>query len=215
MYSFVLPHKAFAAGGDIPVLVKFQPMTKGVSVKSVTSSIKEYTTVRWRALQGQETRTVAVARHEIRNRRAVLVPGDSTETPAHVATGSTSTAPASRSRSNGYMGMLNGHGRTGTSGSAGGSGHANGDLIGHAISRLHAASNSVALAAGISSAVASTSGSADGHDAQPVASGSRLSGELVESPMEEEGGDDEVDTSLHVHLPASTTPSSSIEVSSL
>ncbi|KAF8609014.1 hypothetical protein BDV93DRAFT_519040 [Ceratobasidium sp. AG-I] len=212
MYSFVVPHKAFAAGDDIPVLVKFQPMAKGVSVKSVTSTIKEYTSIRWRGLQGQETRTVAAARHEIRNRRAVLCPlTDSTETSTHTATGaastSTSSAPAIRSRSSGYMGMLNGHGRTGTSASAGGSGHANGDLIGHAISRLHAASSSVALAAGISSA----SGSADGHDWQGVASSSRLSGEVVESPVEEEAGDDEVDTSLHINLPASTSPSSSIE----
>lgn len=212
MYSFVVPHKAFAAGDDIPVLVKFQPMSKGVSVKSVTSTIKEYTSIRWRGTQLQETRTVATTRHEIRNGRAVLItPGDSTEAPAHTGAGSTSTAPSLRSRSNGYMGMLNGHGRAGTSASAAGGsgGHANGDLIGHAISRLHAASSSVALATGISSA----SGSADGHD-QPVASTSRLSGEVMESPIEEEGGDD-VDTSLHVQLPASTSPSSSIEVSRL
>jgi hypothetical protein len=205
MYSFVVPHKAFAAGDDIPVLVKFQPMAKGVSVQSITSTIKEYTSVRWRGLQHQETRTVASARHEVHNGRTVLVSHpDGTQTPSNPAPAA--VPPALRSRSGSYMNMLNGHGRTA---SASGSGHANADVIGHAISRLH----SVALA--VSSTAPSASTSAEGHDAQPVASSSRLSGE-VESPMDidQEVGDDEVDTSMHLALPLSTSPSSTIEVSS-
>jgi hypothetical protein len=197
MYSFVVPHKAFAAGDDIPVLVKFQPMAKGVSVQSITSTIKEYTSIRWRGLQHQETRTVASAQHEVHNGRAVLVGHpDTTQTPSNPA----SAHPGIRSRSGSYMNMLNGHGRT-ASGS--GSGHANSDVIGHAISRLHS----------VASAVGSTA-PADAHDAQPVASSSRLGGD-VESPMEidQEVGDDEVDTSMHLVLPLSTSPSSTIEVS--
>ncbi|QRV79631.1 arrestin [Ceratobasidium sp. AG-Ba] len=201
MYSFIVPHKAFAAGDDIPVLVKFQPMAKGVSVQSVTTTIKEYTSVRWRGLQHQETRTVASAKHEIRNRRAVLVnPFEGTETPSHSAPAS--AHPATGSRSSSYMGVFSGHGRNSTS--------VSGDVIGHAISRLHAASSGVALAVGSSGPSGSASG--DGHDGQPVASTSRLSDEIVDSPMDDmEVGDDEVDTSLHVTLPGSASPSSSIE----
>ena len=86
---------------------------------------------------------------------------------------------------------------------------AEGYVIGSAISRLHAASNSVALAVGSSGP--SASNSADGHDGQPVASTSRLSDEVVDSPMADlEVGDDEVDTSLHIQLPGSTSPSSTV-----
>ncbi|KAG9101521.1 hypothetical protein FS749_006091 [Ceratobasidium sp. UAMH 11750] len=208
MYSFIIPHKAFSAGDDIPVLLKFQPIAKGVSVQSITSTIKEYTSVRWRGLQHQETRTVASAKHEIRNGRAVLVePHSGAETPAQC--NPPAAHPGLGGRSGSYMGMFGG-GRGSTSGAASGSGH--GDVIGHAISRLHAASSSVALAVGSSSTAPSASVSADGHEAQPVASSSRLSGEVVDSPMADlEVGDDEVDTSMHIRLPVSTSPSSTIE----
>ncbi|KAG9125048.1 hypothetical protein FRC07_009191 [Ceratobasidium sp. 392] len=211
MYSFIVPHKAFSAGDDIPVLVKFQPVAKGVSVQSITTTIKEYTSVRWRGLQHQETRTVASAKHEIRNGRAVLVkPRDGTETPSHPNPPSVHSG----GRSSSYMSMFggHGHGRGGTSASASGNGH--GDAIGHAISRLHAASSGVALAVGSSSTAPSGSGtgSADGHDTQPVASSSRLSGEEVDSSAADlEVGDDEVDTSMHIRLPASASPTSVIE----
>ncbi|KAG9081064.1 hypothetical protein FRC06_005863, partial [Ceratobasidium sp. 370] len=207
MYSFIIPHKAFSAGDDIPVLLKFQPIAKGVSVQSITSTIKEYTSVRWRGLQHQETRTVASAKHEIRNRRAVPVdPHTGAETPSH---SNPPSAQAVGSRSGSYMNMFGG-GRGSTSASAGGSGH--GDVIGHAISRLHAASSSVALAVGSSPTAPSASASTSGHDAQPVASSSRLSGEVVDSPVADlEMGDDEVDTSMQIRLPASTSPTSTIE----
>lgn len=206
MYSFVVPHKAFAAGDDIPVLVKFQPMAKGVSVQSVTTTIKEYTSIRWRGTQHQDTRTVSTARHEIRNGRAVLAdPFGRTGSVPQL-----STPSALRSRTSSYMNVLNGHSRSGTSASAT-SAHSNGDVIGHAISRLHAVSSGVAMAAGIGSAPQSASGSAEGHDAQPVASTSRLTDSPVEETAEQEAGDDEVDTSLHITLPGSTSPSSTIE----
>ncbi|KAG8747793.1 hypothetical protein FRC10_011238 [Ceratobasidium sp. 414] len=206
MYSFIIPHKAFPAGDDIPVLLKFQPIAKGVSVQNITSTIKEYTSVRWRGLQHQETRTVASAKHEIRNGRAVLVdPRNAAETPSHPPTAPTGLG----SRSGSYMNVFGG-GRGSTSASAGGSGH--GDVIGHAISRLHAASSSVALAVGSSSTAPSASASSNDHEAQPVASSSRLSGEVMDSPMADpEVGDDEVDTSMRIRLPGSTSPSSTIE----
>ncbi|KAG8729551.1 hypothetical protein FRC12_020894 [Ceratobasidium sp. 428] len=211
MYSFIVPHKAFSAGDDIPVLVKFQPVAKGVSVQSITTMIKEYTSVRWRGFQHQETRTVASAKHEIRNGRAVLVNSrDGTETPSHP------NPPSAQAggRSSSYMNMFGGHSRGSASTSANGGGH--GDVIGHAISRLHAASSSVALAVGSSSTAPSASGSADGHDTQPIASSSRLSGDVTDSPITDpEVGDDEVDTSMYIRLPASTSPTSTIEVSFL
>jgi hypothetical protein len=210
MYSFVVPHKAFAAGDDIPVLVKFQPVTKGVSVQSITTTIKEYTSIRWRGTQCQETRTVASARHEIHNGRAA--PANQSSHTEPTPQPNASTTSASRSRSGSYMNMLHGHGRSGTSASASTSGHPSGDVIGHAISRLHAVGSGVAMAAGIGSAAHSASRSPEGHDAQPVASTSQLIDSPMEETAEQEAGDDEVDTSLHITLPASTSPSSTIEV---
>ncbi|KAH7339823.1 hypothetical protein B0J17DRAFT_716820 [Rhizoctonia solani] len=202
MYSFVIPHKAFAAGNDIPILVKFQPMAKGVTVQSIVTSVKEYTSIRWRGIQHQETRTVSTARHVIRNGRAV---------PADQPTES-STSPL-RSRSGSHMNTLNGHGRSGTNPLTSTSGHTSGDVIGHAISRLHAVSSGVAMAAGIGSAAhsSSASGSAEGHDTQPIASTSRLTDSPVDETVDQEVGDEEVDTSLHITLPGSASPSSIIE----
>ncbi|CAE7077124.1 unnamed protein product [Rhizoctonia solani] len=199
MYSFVVPHKAFAAGDDIPILVKFQPMAKGVSVQSIVTSIKEYTSIRWRGIQHQETRTVSTTKHVIRNGRAV---------PAEQPTEAGTTTPL-RSRSGSHMNMFNGHGRSGTNASA----NTNGDVIGHAISRLHAVSSGVAMAAGISSAVhsSSASGSAEGQDTQPIASTSRLTDSPVDETVDQEAGDEEVDTSLHITLPGSVSPTSTIE----
>ncbi|KDN49692.1 hypothetical protein RSAG8_01757, partial [Rhizoctonia solani AG-8 WAC10335] len=199
MYSFVVPHKAFAAGVDVPILVKFQPMAKGVTVQSIVTSIKEYTSVRWRGMQHQETRTVSTTRHVIRNGRAVR---------ADQPTETDSTTPL-RSRSGSHMNVFNGHGRNGTTASA----STNGDAIGHAISRLHAVSSGVAMAAGISSAVrpASASGSAEGQDTQPIASTSRLNDSPGEETVDQEASDEEVDTSLHITLPESASPTSTIE----
>ncbi|GAA5831217.1 hypothetical protein JCM5353_007384 [Sporobolomyces roseus] len=44
MYSFTLPHKAFAAGDTIPVAVKFSPLAKGVRIVSLVTTIREHTT---------------------------------------------------------------------------------------------------------------------------------------------------------------------------
>ena len=43
MYSFTLPHKAYAAGDTIPVAVKFSPLAKGVSIVSLITTIREHT----------------------------------------------------------------------------------------------------------------------------------------------------------------------------
>ncbi|KAJ1304789.1 hypothetical protein OPQ81_005925 [Rhizoctonia solani] len=69
------------------------------------------------------------------------------------------------------------------------------------------------MAAGIASAVhsASASGSAEGQDTQPVASTSRLTDSPVDENVDQEVGDEEVDTSLHITLPSSTSPSSTVE----
>jgi len=69
MYSILLPHKAWAAGDTLTALAKFVPVSKGVKVLSITSTISE--TVRLslkganRAVTPEYTRPVVVAKHEI------------------------------------------------------------------------------------------------------------------------------------------------------
>ncbi|KAK4687145.1 arrestin-related trafficking adapter 4/5/7, partial [Tremellales sp. Uapishka_1] len=73
MYALTLPHKAFAAGDDIPVNIKFMPLAKGVRVLSVSSVIKEYTMVHTRSSSHPESRVAASVKHEIKNGRAFKV----------------------------------------------------------------------------------------------------------------------------------------------
>lgn len=62
MYSLTLPHKAWAAGDTLIALVKFQPLSKGVSVADVRSMIAE--TVQYSGLPGIEMKKdVCSARH--------------------------------------------------------------------------------------------------------------------------------------------------------
>jgi hypothetical protein len=70
MYALTLPFKAYAAGDEIPVAVKFMPLAKGVRVVSVTSVIKEYSLVHTRHSSHPDTRVAASTKHELRNGRA-------------------------------------------------------------------------------------------------------------------------------------------------
>ncbi|KAJ9107548.1 hypothetical protein QFC21_001007 [Naganishia friedmannii] len=73
MYCLTLPFKAYAAGDEIPVNVKFMPLAKGVKVTSVSSVIKEYTQVHTRSSSHNEVRVATSTKHEIKNGRAYRV----------------------------------------------------------------------------------------------------------------------------------------------
>ncbi|TXT05996.1 hypothetical protein VHUM_03757 [Vanrija humicola] len=83
MYSITIPFKAYAAGDDIPVLVKFMPLAKGVRVLSVSSVIKEYSLVQTRTSSHADTRVAIAVKHEIQDGKAVQVEREVTRPPAH------------------------------------------------------------------------------------------------------------------------------------
>ncbi|GAA5972647.1 hypothetical protein JCM8115_006459 [Rhodotorula mucilaginosa] len=63
MYSFTLPHKAFAAGDTIPVAVKFSPLAKGVSIVSLITTIREHTTVYSKSSSHSEARDATTVKY--------------------------------------------------------------------------------------------------------------------------------------------------------
>lgn len=83
MYSITLPFKAYAAGDDIPVNVKFMPLAKGVRVLSINSVIKEYSLVHTRHSSHSDQRVAAGVKHEIIGGQAVLVHEDKIKAPLH------------------------------------------------------------------------------------------------------------------------------------
>lgn len=83
MYALTLPFKAYAAGDDIPVSVKFMPLAKGVRVTHVTSVIKEYTLVHTRHSNHSDERVVSSVKHELRNGKAYLHTEELVRPPAH------------------------------------------------------------------------------------------------------------------------------------
>lgn len=83
MYSITIPFKAYAAGDDIPVLVKFMPLAKGVRVLSVSSVIKEYSLVQTRTSSHSDTRVAIAVKHEIQDGKAVQVEREVTRPPPH------------------------------------------------------------------------------------------------------------------------------------
>jgi hypothetical protein len=97
MYCLTLPFKAYAAGDEIPVNVKFMPLAKGVKVTSVSSVVKEYTQVHTRHSSHNEVRVAASIKHEIRNGRAYRVTeaGAAPVAPPHHFYGEDSVPPGS------------------------------------------------------------------------------------------------------------------------
>jgi hypothetical protein len=85
MYCLTLPHKAYAAGDEIPVSVKFMPLAKGTRVTHINSVIKEYTLVHTRHSSHPEVRIAATVKHELREGRAFRVTerGSEPVAPAH------------------------------------------------------------------------------------------------------------------------------------
>lgn len=195
MYALTLPFKAYAAGDDIPVNVKFMPLAKGVRVTAVTSVIKEYSLVHTRHSNHPDQRVAASVKHELRNGQAHLVIEETIRPPNHWhdRTNSTSHSPSARTplassshaaqRVAGYFG-----GATASAGSS-----ING--------RSNAASSSSAAASRSNNATASSSAAA-----------STRSRNSIDSANDEdvEIGDDEINTQFTIPIPPWTTPSHSV-----
>ncbi|KAF8893545.1 hypothetical protein BD779DRAFT_1609885 [Infundibulicybe gibba] len=76
MYSIMIPHKAWAIGDKLTALVKFSPLSKGVRILSVATTIHETTKVYGRHGRQEATRVVATVKHEISAGRAVETEGN-------------------------------------------------------------------------------------------------------------------------------------------
>ncbi|WWC58551.1 uncharacterized protein I303_101094 [Kwoniella dejecticola CBS 10117] len=83
MYSLTLPYKAYAAGDEIPVNVKFMPLAKGTRVTQVVSVLKEYTLVHTRHSSRPETRVISCIKHEMKHGRAVDIGREPVRPPLH------------------------------------------------------------------------------------------------------------------------------------
>lgn len=98
MYSLTLPFKAYAAGDEIPVMLKFMPLAKGVRVMTVQSVLKEYTLVHTRHSQHSDQRVASSVKHELKNGRATLVPENHIGRVGGRSTATTPAASAANSR---------------------------------------------------------------------------------------------------------------------
>ncbi|CAD6567238.1 MAG: hypothetical protein TREMPRED_003425 [Tremellales sp. Tagirdzhanova-0007] len=95
MYCLTLPFKAYAAGDDITVSVKFMPIAKGVKVLSIASVLKEYTTVHTRHSSHPDSRVAASVKHDLQNGQAMQVVEEVVPPPSHY-NGSQETFTVSR-----------------------------------------------------------------------------------------------------------------------
>jgi len=73
MYAIMLPHKAWAAGDVLSAVFKLSPLTKGIVVQSIVSTLYEATKVYARSGVREDSRIVLTARHDIINGKAVEV----------------------------------------------------------------------------------------------------------------------------------------------
>ena len=83
MYALTLPFKAYAAGDDIPVRVKFMPLAKGVKVLSITSVVKEYSRSLTRNSSHADSRVAVSVKHELRRGQAIPVSEEPQHAPSH------------------------------------------------------------------------------------------------------------------------------------
>lgn len=90
----MIPHKAFAAGDTLPALIRFSPLSKGVSVLSISIELKEYALVRWHGSESHSSRTVGSAKYDIIDGKAVRGSDRGRERPNPISNPSaSSTAP--------------------------------------------------------------------------------------------------------------------------
>lgn len=218
MYCLTLPHKAYAAGDEIPVSLKFMPLAKGTRVTHVSSVIKEYTIVHTRHSSHSEARVAASTKHEIRNGRAYKVTERGTEpvAPSHyyhgeetAPPGGFGSAPPSRPGSP-HQGH---HGRGSTTPSRTAS-FANLASLRRGSAENHHSSGSAAGPSGTSSSVADLPDDMRGVNAEDAADHHQRQNSSDASSTTSESdvniGDDEVDTMITIPVPSWTTPSHSI-----
>ncbi|ODO12038.1 hypothetical protein I350_00822 [Cryptococcus amylolentus CBS 6273] len=191
MYSLTLPYKAYAAGDDIPVNVKFMPLAKGVRVTNVVSVLKEYTLVHTRHSSHPDTRVDSCIKHEIKDGRAIELAREPIRPPQHWDGAGSNRGSASTSRhpSPNHTPVASTRGR----------------LAPNTSTRLPDSYFPDANGNTGSSSAASTS-------AQPEASSSSadLASLAESSGTDIEIGDDEIDTHFTIPIPAWVTPSHSI-----
>ena len=96
MYSIMLPHKAWAAGDTLVALVKFSPLSKGISIIRVASSLHETTSIYGRSGSQDHVRMVTNVNQAIVNGRAVIPDGEPVSQPGR--SGPTSSLDGSRAR---------------------------------------------------------------------------------------------------------------------
>ncbi|KAJ9123207.1 hypothetical protein QFC22_001400 [Naganishia vaughanmartiniae] len=211
MYCLTLPFKAYAAGDEIPVNVKFMPLAKGVKVTSVSSVIKEYTQVHTRNSSHNEVRVAASTKHEIKNGRAYRVTeaGVQPAAPPHHYYSEDSIPPGSAAPS----APPSPHHRPVRDFSLGG-------VTPMTDSGLNSRATSYANLAGAGSSRANDG--YFGHPGSGPGSGNATPGpshptvsdfpDDMRNPEEDDinVGDDEVDTMITIPIPSWTTPSHSI-----
>lgn len=73
MYSVLLPHKAWAAGDTLTALAKFVPVSKGVKVLSIKTTITETVKLSLKTFTQESTRRAAIAEHVIIEGKAVCI----------------------------------------------------------------------------------------------------------------------------------------------
>ncbi|KAI6037575.1 hypothetical protein EDC04DRAFT_2126164 [Pisolithus marmoratus] len=93
MYSIVLPHKVWAIGDILTVVVKFSPLAKGVRVLTVHTQIIEITKVHCRGATHEHTRKIATAEHTFSGGRAVPKIEQHYGEPAPIVQGSDTPSP--------------------------------------------------------------------------------------------------------------------------
>jgi arrestin-related trafficking adapter 4/5/7 len=213
MYSIMIPHKAWPAGDRLTAVVKFQPLVKGASVKSVTSMINETVKLTGRSGLQENTRTIASAKHDIVNGQAVCVeeqqhryripllhqsPGhtSSNASPVHtpLETRSHFLAPANSTQSPGEMTPLTTVTTNSSESSASG------------------VASAAPLATPANTAVVSSTNLA-GPSTSTAPPPPPLSDVVLPPEVEQEQSTDVV-TTLHITIPAHATPGHSLEVCS-
>ncbi len=204
MYCLTLPHKAYAAGDEIPVSLKFMPLAKGVRITRVTSVIKEYSIVHTRHSSHAEGRVASQTKHELRDGRAYRV----------TERGMESVAPAHHGLEDPHH-----HGMRSVPPSAPGSPILRPLNLGSLgavtpISDLSRAGSSASLAG--SGHAANHSGRSSGETHGNAAAGpSTGGGEVADIPddlrePDLEIGDNEINTMITIPIPVWTTPSHSV-----
>lgn len=98
MYSIMVPHKAWAAGDTLTAVMKFCPLSKGVCVLNVATSIHESTKVFGRTGR-EQTRLVASVKHDIYQGKAIEV-AERRRTPGNSGS-NTPVTPGSHRNANG------------------------------------------------------------------------------------------------------------------